>query len=74
LIVVRSSASTYTAFSSTCTHNGCQVPVPNASGVIICPCHGSRYDATGKVTKGPARRDLPKAAVVLQGTNLKITA
>lgn len=74
LIVVRSSASTYLAFSSTCTHNGCQVPVPNASGVIICPCHGSRFDATGKVTKGPARRDLSKATVVLQGSNLKITA
>ena len=74
LIVVRSSTSTYTAFSSTCTHNGCQVPVPNASGVIVCPCHGSRFDATGKVTKGPAKKDLPKAQVVLKGTNLKITA
>ena len=74
LIVVRSKTSTYTAFSSTCTHNGCQVPLPNASGAIICPCHGSRFDATGKVVKGPAKRDLPKAQVVLQGTNLKISA
>ena len=74
LIVVRSSASTYAAFSSTCTHAGCQVPVPNASGVIVCPCHGSRFDATGKVTKGPARRDLPKAMVALQGSSLKVTA
>lgn len=74
LIVVRSSTSVYTAFSSTCTHNGCQVPVPDAKGVIVCPCHGSKFDATGKMTKGPAKKDLPKATVVLQGSNLKITA
>lgn len=74
LIVVRLDTSTYTAFSASCTHAGCQVPVPNASGVIICPCHGARYNSTGKVTRGPAKRDLPKAQVVLQGTNLKITA
>lgn len=74
LIVVRSSTSAYTAFSSTCTHNGCQVPVPNASGVIVCPCHGSRFDATGKVTKGPAKKDLPKATTALKGTTLTITA
>ena len=74
LIVVRSSASTYTAFSSTCTHKGCQVPLPNASGVIICPCHGSRFDSAGKLLKGPAQRDLPRAAVALQGNTLKITS
>lgn len=43
-----------------CTHLGC-VPLPN-SGIIpggfYCPCHGSHYDAAGRVRKGPAASNL----------------
>lgn len=74
LIVTRVSASSYAAFSSTCTHAGCQVSLPNASGVIVCPCHGSKFDSSGKLLRGPARRDLPKAAVAQAGKTLKVTA
>lgn len=38
-----------------CTHLGC-VPISNAGdyGGYYCPCHGSHYDASGRVRKGPA--------------------
>ena len=38
-----------------CTHLGC-VPLPNAGdfGGYFCPCHGSHYDASGRIRK--ARR------------------
>ncbi|KAL1465733.1 hypothetical protein WDU94_005276, partial [Cyamophila willieti] len=38
-----------------CTHLGC-VPIANAGdwGGYYCPCHGSHYDASGRVRKGPA--------------------
>ncbi|EZA57015.1 Cytochrome b-c1 complex subunit Rieske, mitochondrial, partial [Ooceraea biroi] len=39
-----------------CTHLGC-VPIPNAGvipGGFFCPCHGSHFDAAGRVRKGPA--------------------
>lgn len=39
-----------------CTHLGC-VPIPNAgiiTGGFFCPCHGSHFDASGRVRKGPA--------------------
>ncbi|MCC7263462.1 MAG: Rieske (2Fe-2S) protein [Candidatus Latescibacteria bacterium] len=74
LIVMRSTATAYTAISSTCTHNGCEVKLPDAKGVISCPCHGSKFDVTGKVTKGPAKKNLPPAKTALKGTTLTLTA
>ncbi len=42
-----------------CTHLGC-VPISNAGdyGGYYCPCHGSHYDASGRVRKGPAPLNL----------------
>ncbi|HEX5337058.1 MAG TPA: ubiquinol-cytochrome c reductase iron-sulfur subunit [Gallionella sp.] len=39
-----------------CTHLGC-VPNRNENG-WLCPCHGSVYDNSGRVVKGPAPRNL----------------
>lgn len=39
-----------------CTHLGC-VPIANAGG-YYCPCHGSHYDASGRIRKGPAPLNL----------------
>lgn len=38
-----------------CTHLGC-IPLPNAGdfGGWFCPCHGSHYDISGRIRKGPA--------------------
>ncbi|RVE48706.1 hypothetical protein evm_006672 [Chilo suppressalis] len=42
-----------------CTHLGC-VPVANSGdfGGYYCPCHGSHYDASGRIRKGPAPLNL----------------
>jgi len=43
-----------------CTHLGC-VPIANAgafTGGYFCPCHGSHYDASGRIRKGPAPKNL----------------
>ncbi len=46
------------ALSSYCTHRKCKLTTdPDHS--FFCPCHGSTFDPDGKVTEGPARRDLP---------------
>jgi len=44
-----------------CTHLGC-VPIGNEAGDFggwFCPCHGSHYDTSGRIRKGPAPRNLP---------------
>ena len=42
-----------------CTHLGC-VPLDNAGeyGGWFCPCHGSHYDISGRIRKGPAPKNL----------------
>lgn len=42
-----------------CTHLGC-VPLANAGDYngYFCPCHGSHYDASGRIRKGPAPLNL----------------
>lgn len=42
-----------------CTHLGC-VPLPNAGDYSgwYCPCHGSHYDTSGRIRKGPAPYNL----------------
>ena len=43
-----------------CTHLGC-VPLADAGdfGGWFCPCHGSHYDKSGRIRKGPAPTNLP---------------
>lgn len=42
-----------------CTHLGC-VPIPYAGEYhgYFCPCHGSHYDTSGRIRKGPAPLNL----------------
>ncbi|HCQ67112.1 MAG TPA: ubiquinol-cytochrome c reductase iron-sulfur subunit [Rhodobacteraceae bacterium] len=58
-----------------CTHLGC-VPLGNGAGEYhgwYCPCHGSHYDASGRIRKGPAPENLPvPVAVFLDETTIKL--
>lgn len=44
-----------------CTHLGC-VPIGDGAGDFggwFCPCHGSHYDSSGRIRRGPAPENLP---------------
>merc|ERR1712045_127415 len=49
----------YLVVLGVCTHLGC-VPIANAGdfGGYYCPCHGSHYDCSGRIRKGPAPLNL----------------
>jgi cytochrome b6-f complex iron-sulfur subunit len=43
-----------------CTHNGCGLNVVGSGSQqsLSCPCHGSAFNASGGVTRGPANKPL----------------
>ncbi len=57
-----------------CTHLGC-VPLGQKGdfGGWFCPCHGSHYDTSGRIRKGPAPANLPVPDYVfLNDTRIRI--
>ncbi|HET9504109.1 MAG TPA: FAD-dependent oxidoreductase [Hymenobacter sp.] len=44
--------------SAICPHLGCVVHWNNLESSWDCPCHGSRFDALGRLLMGPANSDL----------------
>ena len=59
VIVVRDpDSNNLAAFSPICTHTGCTVDWDADAKEFVCPCHGSKFAADGKVTSGPAKKPL----------------
>ncbi|MBT3150730.1 Rieske (2Fe-2S) protein [Streptomyces sp. CHD11] len=70
VVVTRSGDGTLKAYGSICTHAGC--PVDRLDGTrLICPCHGSEFDATtGKVLREPAVAPLKQLTVEVKNGTL----
>jgi cytochrome b6-f complex iron-sulfur subunit len=62
------------ALNAVCTHLGCVVPWNRAANKFMCPCHGSQYDATGKVVRGPAPLSLALAHVNDENGKVSLSA
>lgn len=60
----------YTALWLKCSHQGNEVSVHG--DLLSCSAHGSEYDNSGKVIKGPAKEDLRKFRVHSDETSLYI--
>jgi len=59
--------------NAVCTHLGCVVPWNKAANKFMCPCHGSQYDETGKVVRGPAPLSLALAHISDVGGKVTFT-
>jgi len=53
----------FSAISLVCTHLGCTVEIKPDG--FACPCHGSRFDRRGRITRGPAAQPLKVLRTVI---------
>jgi len=55
-----------------CTHRPNRLRWRSDLDRFVCANHGARFDYRGKVTRGPARRDLKLVKVVTQNEQIKL--
>jgi cytochrome b6-f complex iron-sulfur subunit len=53
------------AFSTRCTHQGCNVGWQAGNDRFHCPCHGSSFNRYGEQSGGPAPRPLDLFAITV---------
>ena len=74
VVVTQPTSGDFKAFSATCTHQGCKVKNV-ANGLIVCPCHGSKFAiADGSPQAGPAKKPLPAKTVAVDGDSVVLEA
>lgn len=54
------------AVSRKCTHLGCRLNYQEKEGVLVCPCHHSRFSREGVRLSGPAQKNLPRFEVAVR--------
>ena len=59
----------YYGFVPVCSHLGCILKYNSAEHTFECPCHGSRFDYTGKVLDGPAIESIESTIVTSEDDN-----
>ena len=70
ICVYRFTDTEYAAIWMQCAHQGAEL---QAAGTHLhCPAHGSEYDNKGRVTNGPAERDLRTFPVTVNNNQLFI--
>jgi cytochrome b6-f complex iron-sulfur subunit len=73
VMVIRMDATTVIAVSAICTHAGCSLDFDAARERLTCPCHGSEFDETGRVTNGPARTPLKVYTATLANNTITVS-
>jgi cytochrome b6-f complex iron-sulfur subunit len=59
-------------FSATCSHLGCLVNYHKDKQEFVCPCHGGRYDLTGKNIAGPPPAPLTRFPIKMQDSMILV--
>jgi thiosulfate dehydrogenase (quinone) large subunit len=73
-LVIQHTAGKFVAFDAVCPHAGCTVQYEQSADLIVCPCHGSQFNAaTGAVEVGPAATGLTPITVA-EGSNGQLYA
>ncbi len=73
-IVIQATAGKFVAFDAVCPHAGCTVAYDQSAALIVCPCHGSQFNAaSGAVETGPAPTGL-NPITIAKGSNGQLYA
>ncbi len=72
LVITQDSTVAPYAIKPICTHLGCIVNWKPEQNRFVCPCHGSQYDAQGRVVRGPARRSLPLRTALVKQNQIRL--
>jgi nitrite reductase/ring-hydroxylating ferredoxin subunit len=70
ILVIKKSDTEYTALEMKCTHQD-NMLVPSSKG-LNCTLHGSSFDFNGKVTEGPAIRNLRTFPVEISDNKISV--
>jgi len=71
-LVSRTAQETFTALTSTCTHEACTITGFDNTN-YVCPCHGSMFTTAGRVVMGPATAPLRTFATQFSNNVLTIS-
>ena len=63
-LVARTSASAFSAVDAVCSHQSCTITGTDGD-IYVCPCHGSRYNRSGQVVRGPAMASLRRFSTIV---------
>jgi thiosulfate dehydrogenase [quinone] large subunit len=73
-IIIQPKAGHFVAFDAVCPHAGCTVEFDQSQDILVCPCHGSLFNAsTGAVEQGPAASGLQTISVTESSGQLFVT-
>ena len=75
-VVVANVDGKFYAFQQSCTHKGGSLDEGMLLGKdVMCPLHGAQFDITsGRVTNGPATRDISTYKVQVKGNDVNVDA
>ncbi|MDG7010675.1 MAG: Rieske 2Fe-2S domain-containing protein [Nitrososphaerota archaeon] len=68
--LIKNSDGTLTALSMYCTHVCCDMSgyYDSSAKEFFCPCHGSIFDSSGRVVRGPASASLPSIQLTVDSS------
>jgi cytochrome b6-f complex iron-sulfur subunit len=72
LLVARTAQDAFAAVTAICTHQGCTITGYN-NQIYTCPCHGSQFNTSGRVVRGPATSSLRTFSTQFANNQLVIT-
>ncbi len=71
-VAVFNDKGTFKAFSTSCTHLGCDIEWNDTENTWDCPCHGSKFNPDGSVKNGPAQRALDPIAIKIENNQITL--